>query len=177
MGEQGAVDAGEGVTAACGGEPGASSGNAVGGAVGCRNERVAALEHDGGAGKFGGGAYPAEGFCVDILAAGYDGVTQVLLPGFGGELVHDAQEAFELCGVRGEDLVGAEVLTGCQVFCRQVAGARVEDGGFGRVEQVAVLIQRVVARARSAGPDGDPLQGGGAAEVDGFGVVSNHELA
>ena len=177
MGEQGTVDAGEGVAAACGGEPGASSSNAVGGAVGCRNERVAALEHHGGTGKFGGGAHPAEGFCVDILAAGYDGVTQVLLPSFGSELVHDAQEAFELCGVRGEDLVGAEVLTGCHVFCRQVAGARVENGGFGRVEQVAVLVQRVVARARSAGPDGDPLQGGGAAEVDGFGVVGNHELA
>ena len=91
--------------------------------------------------------------------------------------MHDAQEAFEFCRVRGEDLVGAEVLTGCQVFCRQVAGARVEDGGFGRVEQVAVLIQRVVARAGAASPDGDPLQGGGAAEVDSFGVVGNHELA
>ena len=79
--------------------------------------------------------------------------------------------------MRGEDLVEAEGLAGCQVFCRQVAGARVEDGGFGRVEQVAVLIQRVVARAGAASPDGDPLQGGGAAEVDGFGVVGNHELA
>ena len=91
--------------------------------------------------------------------------------------MHDTQEAFELCGVRGEDFVGAEVLTGCQVFCRQVAGARVEDGGFGRVEQVAVLVQRVVAGSGAAGPDGDPLQGGGATEVDGFGVVGNHELA
>ena len=47
--------------------------------------------------------------------------------------------------MRGEDLVGAEGLAGYQVFCRQVAGTRVEDGGFGRVEQVAVLVQRVVA--------------------------------
>ena len=131
LGEQGAVDAGEGVSAACGGEPGASSGDAVGGAVGCRDERVTALEHDGGAGEFGGGTHPAEGLCVNVLAAGYDGVAQVLLPGFGGELVYDAQESFEFCRVRGEDLVGSEVLTCCHVFCRQVAGACVEDGGFG----------------------------------------------
>ena len=45
------------------------------------------------------------------------------------------------------------------------------------MEQVAVLVQRVVAGAGAAGPHGDPLQGGCAAEVDGFGVVGDHELA
>ena len=95
----------------------------------------------------------------------------------GSNLVHDAQEAFEFCRVRGEDLVGAEVFSGCHVFCRQVAGARVEDGGFGRVEQVAVLIQRVVAGSGATDPYGHPLHCGGSGEVDGLGVVGNHELA
>ena len=45
------------------------------------------------------------------------------------------------------------------------------------MEQVAVLVQRVVAGARAAGPHGNSLQGRCAAEVDGFGVVSDHELA
>ena len=69
------------------------------------------------------------------------------------------------------------MLTGCHIFCRQVAGTGVEDCGLGRVEQVAVLVQRVVAGSGAAGPHGDPLQSGCAAEVDGFGVVGNHELA
>ena len=45
------------------------------------------------------------------------------------------------------------------------------------MEQVAVLVQRVVAGAGATGPHGNPLQGGCAAEVDSFGVVGDHELA
>ena len=52
----------------------------------------------------------------------------------GSNLVHDAQEAFKLAGVRGQNLVGSEALTGGQVFSGQVAGTGIQDGRLRRVQ-------------------------------------------
>ena len=48
--------------------------------------------------------------------------------------MHDAQEAFKLAGVRGQNLVGSEALTGGQVFSGQVAGTGIQDGRLRRVQ-------------------------------------------
>ena len=134
----------------------------------CRNERIAALSMTV-APESSEAAYPAEGFCVDIpcgwvrwrhpgASSRFRGASSCTMRGS----VRALRRAVRICGSRGAYRLPGILPPGRR---RPRRGWRVRA-----VEQVAVLVQRVVARARSAGPDGDPLQGGGAAEVDGFGL-------